>query len=285
LFGGIGAPSVVHFCLPSERAPYPHSAICRNSEFTYSVTFSLAEVVLFDFQDAIRKSASTVGWSRAGDPGQLLGQKRPAPTYLNSGHSRLRLRPPAACRRDTVPSTAESLRRGRRCTGRTSASASEHGGRRRRGAPWRQKYLVFVGPLEQLRLIDPVLYDPSCAPHCRGACFCTSRSKPTGFDGKILPCPIKSSVSAVTPETSIREDAVAATVPDQSQLVGPIIINPVRSAIPSAARNFLIPRFGKLNNRVVLLLNIFDRTNLIRPEIGIGVFQAAYGPRSQSTML
>jgi len=31
-------------------------------------------------------------------------------------------------------------------------------------------------------------------------------------------------------------------------------------------------------NRVTLL-NIFDRTNLIRPSNGIGVFQAAYGPR------
>jgi len=46
----------------------------------------------------------------------------------------------------------------------------------------------------------------------------------------------------------------------------------------SAARNFVIPRLGKFTNRVVLL-NIFDRTNLIRPANGIGVFQAAYGPR------
>jgi outer membrane receptor protein involved in Fe transport len=46
----------------------------------------------------------------------------------------------------------------------------------------------------------------------------------------------------------------------------------------SAARNFAISRFGKFTNRVVLL-NIFDRTNLIRPANGIGVFQATYGPR------
>ena len=46
----------------------------------------------------------------------------------------------------------------------------------------------------------------------------------------------------------------------------------------SAARDFVIPGFGRFNNRVVLL-NIFDRTNLIRPSNGIGVFQAAYGPR------
>jgi len=46
----------------------------------------------------------------------------------------------------------------------------------------------------------------------------------------------------------------------------------------SAARDFSIPGLGKLTNRVVLL-NIFDRTNLIRPANGIGVFQAAYGPR------
>ena len=46
----------------------------------------------------------------------------------------------------------------------------------------------------------------------------------------------------------------------------------------SAARDFAIPRIGTITNRVVLL-NIFDRTNLIRPANGIGVFQAAYGPR------
>jgi hypothetical protein len=46
----------------------------------------------------------------------------------------------------------------------------------------------------------------------------------------------------------------------------------------SAARDFLIPGLGKFTNRIVLL-NIFDRTNLIRPANGIGVFQAAYGPR------
>ena len=46
----------------------------------------------------------------------------------------------------------------------------------------------------------------------------------------------------------------------------------------SAARDLAIPRFGKFTNRIVLL-NIFDRTNLIRPANGIGVFQAAYGPR------
>ncbi|MGD0075579.1 MAG: TonB-dependent receptor [Candidatus Binataceae bacterium] len=46
----------------------------------------------------------------------------------------------------------------------------------------------------------------------------------------------------------------------------------------SAAREFHIPRLGKVENRIILL-NIFDRTNLIRPATGIGVFQAAYGPR------
>ena len=46
----------------------------------------------------------------------------------------------------------------------------------------------------------------------------------------------------------------------------------------SAARDFAIPRIGTITNRVVLL-NIFDRTNLIRPANGIGVFQAAYGLR------
>ncbi|MGO9602943.1 MAG: TonB-dependent receptor domain-containing protein [Candidatus Binataceae bacterium] len=46
----------------------------------------------------------------------------------------------------------------------------------------------------------------------------------------------------------------------------------------SGARDFVIPGLGKVTDRVTLL-NIFDRTNLIRPANGIGVFQAAYGPR------
>jgi outer membrane receptor protein involved in Fe transport len=46
----------------------------------------------------------------------------------------------------------------------------------------------------------------------------------------------------------------------------------------SAAREFEISPIGKLTDRVVLL-NILDRTNLIRPPNGIGVFQSAYGPR------
>lgn len=46
----------------------------------------------------------------------------------------------------------------------------------------------------------------------------------------------------------------------------------------SAAKDFTLGRFGKFTNRIALL-NIFDRTNLIRPASGIGVFQAAYGPR------
>ena len=49
----------------------------------------------------------------------------------------------------------------------------------------------------------------------------------------------------------------------------------------SAARDF-VTGFGTFTNRIVLL-NIFDRTNLIRPTIGIGVFQAAYGRESRCT--
>ena len=45
----------------------------------------------------------------------------------------------------------------------------------------------------------------------------------------------------------------------------------------SAGRDFQLP-FGKVTDRIILM-NIFDRTNLIRPADGIGVFQAAYGPR------
>ena len=46
----------------------------------------------------------------------------------------------------------------------------------------------------------------------------------------------------------------------------------------SASRFFHIPKLGQVENRIILL-NMFDRTNLIRPASGIGVFQAAYGPR------
>ena len=46
----------------------------------------------------------------------------------------------------------------------------------------------------------------------------------------------------------------------------------------SGQRGFAIPHIGEVTNRITLL-NIFDRTNLIRPAEGIGIFQAAYGPR------
>ena len=46
----------------------------------------------------------------------------------------------------------------------------------------------------------------------------------------------------------------------------------------AAQRAFHVPSVGEVTNRITLL-NIFDRTNLIRPSEGIGIFQAAYGPR------
>ncbi len=46
----------------------------------------------------------------------------------------------------------------------------------------------------------------------------------------------------------------------------------------SVSRFFELPGIGRIENRIVLL-NMFDRTNLIRPSEGIGVLQAAYGPR------
>jgi hypothetical protein len=46
----------------------------------------------------------------------------------------------------------------------------------------------------------------------------------------------------------------------------------------SVTRSFLAPVLGQVTQRLVLI-NIFDRTNLIRPAEGIGIFQAAYGPR------
>src|SRR5277367_609883 len=46
----------------------------------------------------------------------------------------------------------------------------------------------------------------------------------------------------------------------------------------AAQRSFHLPTIGEVTDRITLL-NIFDRTNLIRPAEGIGIFQAAYGPR------
>ncbi len=46
----------------------------------------------------------------------------------------------------------------------------------------------------------------------------------------------------------------------------------------SGQRTFKVPHLGEVTDRVTLL-NIFDRTNLIRPAEGIGIFQSAYGPR------
>jgi hypothetical protein len=46
----------------------------------------------------------------------------------------------------------------------------------------------------------------------------------------------------------------------------------------SIGRSFDIPGIGKITDRLVLL-NVLDRVNLIRPAEGIGIFQAAYGPR------
>jgi outer membrane receptor for ferrienterochelin and colicin len=46
----------------------------------------------------------------------------------------------------------------------------------------------------------------------------------------------------------------------------------------SAQRSFKIPGLGELIDRITIL-NLVDRTNLIRPAEGIGIFQSAYGPR------
>jgi outer membrane receptor protein involved in Fe transport len=46
----------------------------------------------------------------------------------------------------------------------------------------------------------------------------------------------------------------------------------------SGQRSFQIPRIGEVIDRITLL-NVADRTNLIRPAEGIGIFQSAYGPR------
>jgi outer membrane receptor protein involved in Fe transport len=46
----------------------------------------------------------------------------------------------------------------------------------------------------------------------------------------------------------------------------------------SAQRSFDVPGVGQVIDRLVLL-NIFDRVNLIRPAEGIGIFQSAFSPR------
>ena len=46
----------------------------------------------------------------------------------------------------------------------------------------------------------------------------------------------------------------------------------------SAAKTLDVPMLGRIENRTILL-NVFDRINLIRPATGIGVFQSAYEPR------
>jgi outer membrane receptor protein involved in Fe transport len=46
----------------------------------------------------------------------------------------------------------------------------------------------------------------------------------------------------------------------------------------SAGKTLDVPVLGQIENRIILL-NVFDRINLIRPATGIGVFQSAYGSR------
>lgn len=46
----------------------------------------------------------------------------------------------------------------------------------------------------------------------------------------------------------------------------------------SAQRSFHIPKIGRLIDRITII-NVLDRTNLIRPAEGIGIFQSAYAPR------
>lgn len=43
-------------------------------------------------------------------------------------------------------------------------------------------------------------------------------------------------------------------------------------------RSFEVPGIGEITNRISVV-NLFDRINLIRPAEGIGIFQAAFGPR------
>ena len=54
-----------------------------------------------------------------------------------------------------------------------------------------------------------------------------------------------------------------------------------RNGVPGERRRAArlpLPGVGEVTNRLTVL-NLFDRTNLIRPAEGIGIFQSAYGPR------
>ena len=55
-------------------------------------------------------------------------------------------------------------------------------------------------------------------------------------------------------------------------------LTPVLQVNAGVARRFRVPGVGRITNRLTVL-NLFDRVNLIRPDEGIGIFQAAYGPR------
>jgi outer membrane receptor for ferrienterochelin and colicin len=59
---------------------------------------------------------------------------------------------------------------------------------------------------------------------------------------------------------------------DEEQLPNVVQLN------ASVERGFNIPGVGRLIDRLTLV-NLADRTNLIRPAEGIGIFQSAYGPR------
>ncbi len=59
---------------------------------------------------------------------------------------------------------------------------------------------------------------------------------------------------------------------DQQQLP------PVFQVNLNVQRSFQVPGLGRITDRFILL-NVFDRINLIRPAEGIGIFQSAYGPR------
>ena len=52
----------------------------------------------------------------------------------------------------------------------------------------------------------------------------------------------------------------------------------VLQANASIERGFDVPRLGRVTDRLTVV-NLTDRTNLIRPAEGIGIYQAAYGPR------
>ena len=71
---------------------------------------------------------------------------------------------------------------------------------------------------------------------------------------------------------AIYSSGLRAGFADQEALPAVVQVN------ASVERKFRLPLLGEVTDRLTIL-NLTDRTNLIRPAEGIGIYQSAYGPR------